>query len=254
MEPYALPVQVYGCGLIFARIGALAMLLPGLGETMVPPRIRLAFAFLFSLMMYPLLRENLPHVPATVGAIGAQVLIELLIGLAIGALLRLFLSALTVAGETVSLQTTLSFAQTTNPLQSQPTTTVATFLTLLGLTLIFTTDLHHLFIAALARSYSVFPAGKGLPVGDFAALMVRTVSQTFLLGVQMAAPVIVFSLVFNVAVGFVGRVMPQFQVFFVATPLSVLLGLSVFALSLGAIGMVWVDATRGFTERFLGAT
>jgi flagellar biosynthetic protein FliR len=47
--------------------------------------------------------------------------------------------------------------------------------------------------------------------------------------------------VVNIATGLVGRVMPQFQIFFVATPLMVLLGLSIFALSLGVIGMVWVD-------------
>jgi len=70
---------------------------------------------------------------------------------------------------------------------------------------------------------------------------VQTVSKSFALGIQLAAPVIAFSLVFNVATGLVGRVMPQFQIFFVATPLMVLLGLSIFALSLGVIGMVWVD-------------
>ena len=69
----------------------------------------------------------------------------------------------------------------------------------------------------------------------------QTVSKSFALGIQLAAPVIVFSLVFNIATGLVGRVMPQFQIFFVATPLMVLLGLSIFALSLGVIGMVWVD-------------
>jgi flagellar biosynthetic protein FliR len=70
---------------------------------------------------------------------------------------------------------------------------------------------------------------------------VQTVGKSFALGIQLAAPVIAFSLVFNIATGLVGRVMPQFQIFFVATPLMVLLGLSIFALSLGVIGMVWVD-------------
>ena len=64
------------------------------------------------------------------------------------------------------------------------------------------------------------------------------------LGLQLAAPVVVFSLVFNIAAGLVGRVMPQFQVFFVVTPLIVLLGLSIFALSLGVIGMVWLGVLR----------
>jgi flagellar biosynthetic protein FliR len=60
----------------------------------------------------------------------------------------------------------------------------------------------------------------------------------------------VFSLIFNIATGLVGRVMPQYQVFFVATPLNVLLGLSIFALSLGVIGMVWVDRYRDLIGTF----
>ena len=81
-------------------------------------------------------------------------------------------------------------------------------------------------------------------MSDAGQLAVQTVGRSFALGLQLSAPVVVFSLVFNIATGLVGRVMPQFQIFFVATPLMVLLGLSIFALSLGVIGMVWVDRYR----------
>lgn len=249
MEHYALPAQIYGAGLVFSRVAALVMLLPGIGENAVPPRIRLAFAVLFALVLYPVVRTSLPPVPATVDGLAGQVIIEILIGVAIGAILRLFLSTLAVAGEVVSLQTTLAFAQTTNPLQAQPTPTIGAFLALLGVTLVFSTDLHHLFLAALVKSYTLFPSGKPLPTGEFAQLAMRMTGESFALGVQLAAPVIVFSLVFNIAAGFVGRAMPQFQVFFVATPLQVLLGLSIFALSLGVLGLVWIDRYRAFLDR-----
>jgi flagellar biosynthetic protein FliR len=245
----ALPAEVYGAGLVFCRVGAFVMLLPGVGEQGVPPRVRLALALILSLAFFPVLRASLPPIPETVGGLGAQVGIEVMVGVAIGALLRLFLSALAVAGETFSLQTTLSFAQTANPMQPG-STTLATFLTLLGLTLIFATDLHQMFIAAMVRSYTLFPAGRGLPVQDLGRLAIQTVGQTFALGIQLAAPVIVFSLVFNVAAGFIGRAMPQFQVFFVATPLNVLLGLSILALSMGVLGLVWIDRFRAFAGRF----
>lgn len=252
VEHYALPAQVYGAGLVFARVGALALLLPGVGEGAVPPRIRLAFAFLFALVLYPVVRAHLPPVPDTVGGIGAAVGIEVLIGLGLGSLLRLFTMALAVAGEVVSIQTTLSFAQTTNPMLAQPTATLATFLSVLGLTLVFATDLHQVFIAGVARSYDLFAPARGVPVRDLGALMVRSFGQVFAIGIQLAAPVIVFSLVFNIAVGLVGRAMPQFQVFFVATPLAVLLGLSVFAVSLGVLGLVWTDRYRDFAQRLAG--
>ena len=124
-------------------------------------------------------------------------------------------------------------------------------LSMLGLLLVMTTDLHHMFIAAIARSFTLFPFTRPLPIEDGAALALQTVSSSFALGIQLAAPVVVFSLVFNVATGLVGRVMPQFQVFFVATPLIVLLGLSIFALSLGVIGIVWVDRYRELIGSFV---
>lgn len=246
MESYALPVQVYGAGLIFARVGALVMLMPGIGESSVPPRIRLGIALLLSLMLYPVLSARLPAIPTDLGGVAGQVIVEVLLGLAIGAVIRFFLGSLAVAGEVISLQTTLSFAQTTNPLQAQPSTSVATFLTVVGLTLVFSTDLHQLFIAAIVRTYTLFPPGARLPSADLSGLAVRAMGETFALGVQLSAPILVFSLVIYVAAGLIGRMMPQFQVFFVATPLIVLLGLSILALGLGVIGLVWVDRLRAF--------
>ena len=252
MEHYALPAQVYGAGLVFARVGALVMVLPGIGESFVPPRVRLAFAFVFALLLYPVLAARLPPVPSQLGEAVGALLVELLIGLALGALLRLFLMSLAVAGEVVSLQTTLSFAQTTNPALAQPTSTLASFLGLLGLTLVFSAGLEQSFIAGVAHSYDVFAPGRSPGVADFAGVMVRTFGQCFALGVQLAAPVMVFGLLFNIGVGLVGRAMPQFQVFFAATPLAVLLGLSVFALSLGVLGLVWIDRFRAFSDRLAG--
>jgi flagellar biosynthetic protein FliR len=96
----------------------------------------------------------------------------------------------------------------------------------------------------MVRSYSLFPYGHVPPVADFTQLMIRTTAGAFTLGIQLAAPVLAFSLVFNIATGLVGRAMPQFQIFFAAAPLQVLLGLSLFALSLGVMGTYWVDRYR----------
>lgn len=251
MEHYATAQQVWVAGLVFARVGAILMVIPGIGETNVPVMIRLAFALILSFCILPIAAPTLPLEPSTVSGTAGYIMKEALIGLTIGGLLRLFLSTLTTAGEFVSLQTTLAFAQTAAPTQAQPGTTVSTFLTLMGLTLVFDTDLHQLFIAAIAHSYTLFPPMKALPLDDAGQLAAQAVSRSFGLGLQLAAPVVVFALVFNIATGLIGRAMPQFQIFFVATPLTLLLGLSIFALSLGAIGMVWVQAYEAFIGRFI---
>lgn len=242
--------QVWAAALVFARVGAIVMLIPGIGEQAVPPRVRLSFALLLAFAITPLVSAGLPALPPTMGGVVGHVIREVLIGLMLGGLLRILLSALSVAGELVSLQTTLSMAQTTNPLQAAPGSTIATFLGLFGLVLIFASDLHHLFLSGVLESYRLFEATEAAPVQDAAMLAARTTGQAFSLGVQMAGPVIVFALVFNVAVGLVGRVMPQFQVFFVAAPLQIMLGLAVFALTLGAAGLVWLDEYRVFLKAF----
>lgn len=236
---------------MFARVGAIVLLIPGIGETYVSPRIRLSFALLLALVLTPIVQAGLPGLPATIGGMAGWILREVITGLMIGSVLRIFLSAMGVAGEIVSLQTTLSFAQTTNPLQAQPGTTIAAFLTLLGVVLIFATNLHHLFIGAIAGSYRLIAPAAPLMLGDATELILRTVSDSFLVGVQLAAPVIVFGLIFNLASGLVGRVMPQFQIFFAAAPLNVLLGLSVFALSLGMLGLVFIDRYRAVVNLFV---
>ncbi|MBX3484749.1 flagellar biosynthetic protein FliR [Phenylobacterium sp.] len=250
MESYATAQQVFAAGLVFARLGAIVMLLPGFGEAFIPPRIRLSFALALTLMLFPVVVRGVPAIPADAAGLAGAVIKELFIGLLIGAVLRLFMSSLATAGEIVSLQTTLSFAQTANPTQAQPSATLGTFLGLIGMTLIFATDLHQLFLNALVSSFELFPFSRAVPVADAGQLAIQTMGRSFALGLQLAAPVVVFSLVFNIATGLVGRVMPQFQVFFVAAPLSVMLGLSIFALSLGTIGMIWVDRYRDLIGTF----
>ncbi len=252
MEPFATAQEIYAGALIFARLGALVMTIPGIGDPTVPPRIRLAFALVLTIMLVPVISPALPAVPGAVSAMGGAVIKEILIGLLIGTILRLFLTSLATAGEIVSIQTTLSFAQTSAPGIAPGSTTLGTFLGLLGLVLIMTTDLHHLFIAAIVKSYTIFPFTKPVPVVDAGQLAVQTVSASFKMGLQLARPLAVVDLIFAVGVGMVGGVMPYILFHFVASPLMVIFGLSIFAFSLGLIGLVWVDGYRVLLGRFGG--
>ena len=250
MGHYFTAQQLFAGALVFARVAAMIMTMPGFGDTPMPSRARLSFALLMCIVVTPVVYPQMPQIPTGVGDMAGSVIREVLIGLAIGAILRAFLAAMATAGEIISISTSLSFAQTANPTQAQQNTTLATFLSLTAAVLIMATDLHHLFIGAMVRSYSLFPFAHPPPVTDFAQLMIRTTGQAFALGVELAAPVLVFSLIFNLATGLVGRAMPQFQIFFAAAPLQVLLGLSLFALSLGVMGTYWIDRYRTVLQAF----
>jgi flagellar biosynthesis protein FliR len=105
--------------------------------------------------------------------------------------------------------------------------------------------MHHLVIAALNDSYTLFEPGEVPATGDVAALFTRTVAGAFRIGVQLSALFIVFGLLFNVGLGVLARLMPQMQVFFVALPLSILLGFLVLLLVIGAMMGLFLDYAGG---------
>ncbi len=104
--------------------------------------------------------------------------------------------------------------------------------------MIFVSDLHHLMLMSIADSYTVFRPGAPLPLGDFSQSVIRVLSDSFVLGIQFAAPFIVVGTIFYAGLGLLGRLMPQVQVFFIAMPLQIMLAFFIMALTLSA-GMLW---------------
>ena len=236
--------------LTFARVGTLVMLMPGLGERLVPARFRLAFAFLLTLVLFPIVRAALPSAgpPETVIALLVG---EIAVGLTIGLAARMVVAALQTAGTIVAQQLGLAFAMTVDPSMGGQQAAIGNLLTLLGVTLIFSSDLHHLAITAIRDSYMVLPP-TGMPVpGDAAALAIRAVGRGFALAVQIAAPFIAFGILFNLGVGVLSRLMPQLQVFFLAMPASILAGMVVLLAVVGVMMTVFL-ATLGAFLRELG--
>jgi flagellar biosynthesis protein FliR len=236
-----LPVLAATFMLVFARIGTMVMLLPGLGELSVPPRVRLTIALVLSAILMPLHRNAYQIDMHAMGPVLLLLGQELLIGAVLGLTARLAISALQVAGSVVAQQLGLGFVTAVDPTQGQQGMIVGNFLTILGITLVFATDLHHLVIAALNDSYKLFKPGEFMAMGDVAALFTRTAAMAFRVGVQLAAPFLVFGLIFNLGLGVLSRLMPQMQVFFVGMPLSILLGFLILLLVIGAMMGTFLD-------------
>lgn len=243
---FDLPYTVFAAALVFARIGAILMLLPGIGESSIPPRIRLSFALAFSLVIGPLIAPQLPPAPSTLSGMASLIALEAVIGLMIGAAARMLLMAGAVAGQIIGYQTGLAMAQSFDPTQGQSGALPAQFLNLMFMVLIFATNLHHLLLKAAAGSYALMPAGEAPMWGDAADWALRLFADAFLLGVQIAAPLIAFGLIFYLGLGVLSRLMPQAQIFFIAMPLNILAGFAILAITLGAVALVWLERFEQF--------
>jgi flagellar biosynthetic protein FliR len=219
-----LPALAAAFLLVFARIGTMIMLMPGLGEVNIPVRIRLGIALSLTLILLPLHRGAYQVDLQNLAPLPVLLVHEILVGLILGATARVTISALTVAGSVIAQQLGLGFVTAVDPTQGQQGIVVGNLLTILGITLLFATDLHHLVIAALTESYRIFRPGELMSSGDVAMLATKTFALAFKIGVQLSAPFLVFGIVFNLGLGILARLMPQMQVYFVGAPLSILLG------------------------------
>lgn len=246
-----LPEVTFTFLLIFARVGAMLTLLPALGESAIPGRFRLSLGLALALVLYPAVSQRYGGVSETIPGLGAALVLELVIGLAIGFTARLVVTALQVAGSAIAMQLGLSFAEGIDPSQGQHSAIVGSFLTVTGITVIFAANLHHLALAGMVDSYRLFPPGLAPPAGDLAKLAVAMIGESFRVAVQIAAPFLVFGLVFQLGLGLLSRLMPQLQVFFIAMPASIVVGILLIGLLVATMMMWWSGHVETAFGRFV---
>lgn len=230
-----LPALAAAFLLTFARVGTMMMLLPGVGESSIPSRVRLTIALVLTAIMMPAHQQAYTVDLNTLGPVILMLFQEIIVGAVLGMTGRLAIAALQVAGSVIAQQLGLGFVTAIDPTQDQQGMIVGNFLTLLGIALIFATDLHHLVIAAMNDSYTIFKPGE-LPLsGDVASHITQIVATSFRIGIQLSAPFLAFGLLFNLGLGVLSRLMPQMQVFFIGVPVSILIGLMLLMLVMGAM-------------------
>ena len=226
-----LPVTAYIYLIIFARVGSMMMLIPALGEATIPARMRLGFALAMTAVLYPFVSAQIPAFPTELVGIVAIVVHEIIVGLILGGIARLAVSGTQTAGSVIAQASGLALAQAADPTNGGTQgVLIGSFLSMLGIALIFATDLHHVALSAVHDSYMIMPPSEPLMFGDTAQTVIDVVSGAFVVGVQMSAPFIVFGLVFNLGMGILSRLMPQLQVYFLAMPATVGVGLILMAL------------------------
>jgi len=233
-----LPQETFAFLMTFCRVGSLISLMPGLDQIFVPAKVRLAFAILFSLVLWPL--TPLPSVPESGLQTFVYIIQEIAIGVFFGLIAKFLLSALDVAGSIIGLQTGMSNASLLNPSLGQQGNLFSVFLTMAGVTAIFTAELHHNTFKALAQSYISFPIGTTFNIIDASNHLSRIFADAFHIGVQLAAPLLILGIIFNIAVGMLSRLMPQVQIFFIIVPAQILVGIAILAIVVLSLLKVFV--------------
>jgi flagellar biosynthetic protein FliR len=218
----------------FFRVAAMVTSSPVFGVRAVPVRARLAVALALTITLVPLLPPAPALDPLTPGAVLVTVQ-QILIGLALGVLLRMVFAALELAGEAISQLMGLGFASLVDPQNGVQVPVLSQYYLLLATLVFFALGGHLLWIQVLAESFRVLPvAPQGLAPGGAWALA-GFAGQMFAWAVQLALPVVAALLVVNLAFGVLMRAAPQLNVFSVGFPVSLLLGFVLILVSLSPL-------------------
>ena len=215
------------------RVTAVLMSMPVFGTTLVPRRVRLYFALAITVVIAP----GLPPMPA-VHALDLSALMlvaeQILIGALMGFSLQLFFQAFVVAGQIISIQMGMAFASMIDPTNGVNTAVIGQFLTMLVTLLFLAMNGHLVVFEVLTESFTTMPVGSALLVNHFWEVASKL---GWVLGAAMVLvlPAITALLVVNIAFGIMTRAAPQLNIFSIGFPLTLVLGMVIFWVSIGDI-------------------
>jgi flagellar biosynthetic protein FliR len=222
------PHLALGVFVLFCRIGGCLMLAPGFSNTQIPVQVRLFIALAATLALAPLLLGRLPQeilnddpIPAlrTIGT-------ELLVGISIGLMARIFLIALetmAVVGAT-GLGLANPFGIEVEPDESLPP--LATLITTSAVVLIFVLDLHWEVLRGLVASYTAIPASNTFDAGFSLRHISEVLVETFRIALRICSPFILYAIIVNLAISIINRLTPQIAVFYISAPFVIAGGLT----------------------------
>lgn len=248
-----LPGYAFAAMLVLARVGGAIMLLPALGEATLPTMVRAAIAAALTALLTPVLLTELPPSPGSPWGAFAMIGAELVTGLWFGWLARLVVIALPMGGDVISAMLGLSNVILPGPSLGSESVAFGALLGIAVPTLLLVTGLYTLPLAALADSYRVIPAGTLLPASGGALVAMHAVATSFALAIRIAAPFLLASLVWQIALGLASRLVPQIPIYFISLPGQIVGGLALLAVLAATLLTLWLGATQAGFHLLPGA-
>ncbi len=228
----------WAAALVFVRVGAVVALLPAFGEQSVPQRVKLGIVLAFTATVAPIVAGGPLADMATPGFIALAG--EAVAGMLLGMGFRLFILALQSAAAIIAQATTLS--QLFAGAAPEPQPAIGNLLIMAGIALAMSMGLHVQAAELMVLSYTILPAG-GVPAAAAAADWgLALISSTFNLSFSLAAPFVIASMIYNLALGAINRAMPQLMVSMVGAPALTLGALVMMAVATPVVLSVWLRA------------
>lgn len=232
VSPLPTPADIFLFALILCRIAGLFAALPVFGGRRLPTRIKIVAVLAITLVCMPILQLAPPPVPKDAFSVGLMVLREVMIGLTLAFITQVIFAAVEFSGQIIGLQMGFSISSIIDPAMGNQAQVMSVMQTLLATLFFLSLNIHHTFIRAIVDSFTIIPLGGWQMSEALIRFLVKVTGDVFILGVRLAAPVMVTLLLTSVVLGVMARAFPQMNVFMVSFPLNIGLGFVVLGATL----------------------
>lgn len=230
--PFPSPREVIFFMLVLSRVAGIFAALPVFGGHTVPLRIKVISVFMITLVCFPTLSVAIPQVPSDVFILALLVFSEVMVGLTLGFITQIIFAAVEFSGQIIGMQMGLTISSILDPSRGTQVQIMSVLQTLFATLMFLSLNIHHQFIRAIMDSFRVIPLGGWHLSGELVHFLVMRTADIFIIGIRLAAPVMVALLLTTVALGIMARAFPQMNIFMISLPLNVGLGLVIMGMTL----------------------
>lgn len=217
---------------VLVRVAAILFVIPFFESRNVPVLVKVGLAVSVTWLLLPRINIVPPNQLSTPVTFVLGMASEIAIGMIIGFVVHLLFAGVQLAGQIAGFQMGFAIANVVDPASSLQIPMLAQFLNVFAMMIFLSLDIHYYFIQALVDGFELIPIWGAHFTPNLFEFMMKTAASTFVIGVQLGAPVMVALLLTSVALGLIARTVPQMQIFIVAMPLKIILGLIFLGISL----------------------
>lgn len=230
--PFPSPREVVFFMLVLSRVAGIFAALPVFGGRALPLRIKIFVVFMITLVCFQSLSVSLPQMPTDAFTLALLAFSEIMIGLTLAFITQIIFAAVEFSGQIIGMQMGLTISSIIDPSRGTQTQIMSVFQTLFATLMFLSLNIHHVFIRAVMDSFKVIPLGGWHLSGELVNFLVIRTADIFIIGIRLAAPVMVALLLTTVALGIMARAFPQMNVFMISLPLNIGLGLVILGMTL----------------------
>lgn len=234
--------------LILGRVSGLFLSAPFFSRNVGPMRIRALLLMLLTFVLYPMVEPWPGEGKGNMLAMTLAMVAEVVTGVAMGMMVHWALVTVQLAGNLIGFEMGLSMAQVMDPTSGVQENVISNLLYLGALMIFLAMDGHHLLLEGLVRSYRTLPLGHPPTPGALLETATVAVERFFLMGLLISAPVVVASKLLYLGMGLINRASPQVQVFFVAMPITQMMGFMILGLTMAIFGEVVIREIEAFSQ------